>query len=176
VASGTPPYMSPEQIRGEPLDERADLYALVVVAYELLTGKMPFAGRDTGSIFLDHLEAPPRSTRVLRPDVPAAFDALVLGLLAKSPEDRPSMDMVRAITAAINDEPGDEPSIVEIDYTREPPEAEIRPAPPEQLWPDTVSDTCVRTRWTPRVAPLRRHDTARLGQRAAFARRSSGRS
>jgi serine/threonine protein kinase len=84
---GTPGYMAPEQIRGEPLDARSDLYALGCIFYELLTGQPPFEG-DVPTVQRLHLEAeiPPLSQLV--PDLPAGLDDVVLGLLRKDPGRR----------------------------------------------------------------------------------------
>jgi len=56
---GTPEYMSPEQIRGEPMDARSDLYSLGVVFYELLTGNTPFRGRSAMETLAKHISEPP---------------------------------------------------------------------------------------------------------------------
>ncbi|MFD0901668.1 WD40 repeat domain-containing serine/threonine protein kinase [Actinomadura sediminis] len=90
ASAGTPLYMAPEQIRGEPVDHRTDLYAFGCVLYELLTGATWVeAGSNVGAVLYQHLEKPPAPPRTLRPDVPGHLDALVLELLAKLPGDRP---------------------------------------------------------------------------------------
>ena len=87
---GTPAYMAPEQVVGSPtVDHRADLYALGVVAYELLTGATPFAGRSRHEMLAAHLSELPASVSVGDREVPAALGALVDDLLAKRPDDRP---------------------------------------------------------------------------------------
>ena len=85
---GTTGYMAPEQISGERVDARCDLYALGCMLYEALTGSVPFVGRTVMEVVNQHLtEAPvPPSRRVA--GVPPALDDLVLRLLAKSPRDR----------------------------------------------------------------------------------------
>jgi Tol biopolymer transport system component/tRNA A-37 threonylcarbamoyl transferase component Bud32 len=89
VALGTPAYMAPEQIAAEPqIDRRADIYSLGVLAYELLTGKAPFAGRSYQSTLTAHLTESPAPIRALRPDVPPALEELVMKCLAKEPADR----------------------------------------------------------------------------------------
>lgn len=93
---GTPLYMSPEQARGVDLDARTDLYSLGVVAYEMLCGGTPFGGEASAvEVLHAHISKPPRSPRELRPDVPAAFEAMILALLAKRPDDRPTLLDVR---------------------------------------------------------------------------------
>ncbi|MBL8955281.1 MAG: serine/threonine protein kinase [Myxococcaceae bacterium] len=86
---GTPHYMAPEQIRGHRLGPTTDLYAVGVVAYELLTGQLPF-GRPTVAELLDaHLSATPRAPSELVPGLPPDVDRLVLGLLEKDESRRP---------------------------------------------------------------------------------------
>lgn len=85
---GTPEYMSPEQIRGEYVDARADLYAVGCILYEGLTGRVPFRGRTPGSTLRAHLRVQPPSPRSFCPDIPHELDALVLHLLAKKAGDR----------------------------------------------------------------------------------------
>jgi eukaryotic-like serine/threonine-protein kinase len=83
---GTPEYMAPEQAGGSNIDGRADLYALGVIAYEMLDGTPPFAALDAVTIMTKHLtEAPPP----LPDSIPAEVSALVLSLLEKEPDKRP---------------------------------------------------------------------------------------
>jgi serine/threonine-protein kinase len=85
---GTPDYSAPEQIQGRAVDGRADQYALACVAYQLLTGEVPFE-RDQGmAVLLAHLSAPPPSLRGRRPDLPAAADEVLAKGMAKDPEKR----------------------------------------------------------------------------------------
>ncbi len=89
---GTPAYMSPEQIRGKPLDGRSDLYSLAVVVYQMLTGRLPYF-RDTVQATLEaHLEAapPPLGPPAGDEPWPAAFERELLRGLAKSPDERPA--------------------------------------------------------------------------------------
>ncbi|MCS7159696.1 MAG: serine/threonine-protein kinase [Gemmatales bacterium] len=87
---GTPNYMSPEQIRNEPLDHRSDLYSLGVIAYELLTGRLPFEAETAMDILLAHTQEQPRPMSQSVPFVPPPIEEVVLSCLAKRPEDRPS--------------------------------------------------------------------------------------
>ncbi len=89
-AFGTPAYMSPEQCRGEHVDERSDLYSLGCVLYELLTGRRPFAGGWPLAIIFQHLNAVAADPRTIRPEIPQELDDLVLDLLAKDPARRPA--------------------------------------------------------------------------------------
>ena len=86
---GTAPYMSPEQAMGQPADARSDIYSLGCVLYEMLTGKPPFMAEVPAGVLHQHVRVAPKSPREINPLVPPALDALVLQMLAKSPEDRP---------------------------------------------------------------------------------------
>ncbi len=104
LAFGTPPYMAPEQVSGGPgIDHRADLYALGAVAYELLTGTAPFAGRPRHEQLAAHVSETPEPVAVRRPDVPEGLARLVDRLLAKRPEDRPrdAAEVVHLLDAAL---------------------------------------------------------------------------
>jgi len=91
VGVGTPTYMAPEQAAGEKsVDHRADLYALGVIAYELLTGAPPFTGPSRQALVTAHLAERPRPLSALRRGVPRVLEALVMQLLAKQASDRPA--------------------------------------------------------------------------------------
>jgi eukaryotic-like serine/threonine-protein kinase len=87
---GTPDYMAPEQVAGEgAIDGRADLYAFGVMAYEILAGQPPFAGRSLPQVLAAHLAEPPPPLAERRPNVPAALINLVMRCLEKDPALRP---------------------------------------------------------------------------------------
>jgi Tol biopolymer transport system component len=89
IALGTPAYMSPEQATADPaVDHRADIYAVGVVAYELLTGAPPFTGASPQQVLAAHVTAAPVPLRTLRPDVPVALERVVMRCLVKLPRDR----------------------------------------------------------------------------------------
>ncbi len=85
---GTVAYMSPEQIRQDVVDARADLYALGCILYELVTGERPFRGPSVKEIMRAHLYVPPRSPSELVEALPAALETLILRLLEKEPSKR----------------------------------------------------------------------------------------
>lgn len=84
---GTPEYMSPEQIRGEKVEPTADLYAVGVIAFQMLTGRRPFIGEQMKVLFAQVEEEPPKPSR-LAPEVPLELERIVLRLLAKRPSQR----------------------------------------------------------------------------------------
>ena len=88
VTVGTPAYMAPEQAAAGPVDHRADIYALGLVAYEMLAGHPPFGGSTAQAIVAAHMtQAPPRLVEA-RPSVPAALAAVIHRCLEKRPADR----------------------------------------------------------------------------------------
>ncbi|MCH0565774.1 tetratricopeptide repeat protein [Streptomyces sp. MUM 2J] len=89
IAMGTPHYMSPEQIGGDEVDQRSDLYSLGCVLYEIATGVPPFDLDDPWAILIGHRDTPPRPPRSRRADLPEYLDRIILDLLAKRPEERP---------------------------------------------------------------------------------------
>ena len=91
VVMGTPQYIAPEQASGlDEVDHRADIYALGVILYEMLTGVLPFDGRTPLEILMKHVQEKPRPPRQRRPElaIPPALDAVVLKALSKEPADR----------------------------------------------------------------------------------------
>ena len=96
---GTPEYMSPEQIRGEYVDARADLYAVGCILYEGVTGRVPFRATTPGGTLRAHVKVPPTPPRDIRPDVPQALNDLILHLLAKKAGER--LGYARDIIAAL---------------------------------------------------------------------------
>ena len=99
---GTPAYLSPEQVTGAPTDHRADIYALGVMAYEMLTGQPPFTGPTPTAVLMKRLSESPQPITKLRPDVPPALRDAIDGMLAQNPEERfqTAMDVVRALGGA----------------------------------------------------------------------------
>jgi serine/threonine-protein kinase len=87
---GTRSYMSPEQIRGEPLDGRADIYSFGATVFELLTNRPPFRGASNQELLQKQLNEKASSPQVHNPDVSDDFARLILRMLAKKKEERPA--------------------------------------------------------------------------------------
>jgi streptogramin lyase len=102
---GSPEYAAPEMILGQGADHRADVYALGVVLFQMLTGKLPFSGATPVSLMMMQAQQPPPPPRSLNQDIPPAVEAVVLKTLAKKPEERYQtaaefLAALRAATAA----------------------------------------------------------------------------
>jgi serine/threonine-protein kinase len=96
---GSPKYMSPEQIRGERVDGRVDVYGLGVIMFEMLTGKVPFDRANSVNILMAHIQEDVPTMRIFNPEVhvPAPLEAVVRRCMAKDPAERyASMDQVLA--------------------------------------------------------------------------------
>jgi serine/threonine-protein kinase len=102
---GTPAYMSPEQLRGEPLDYRSDIYSLGVLLYNMVAGRLPFdtSTSDLVSIIYQHLEKPPTPPSEFNPDVPPGVEEVILKALQKNRDDRfnSAEEMARALNVAL---------------------------------------------------------------------------
>jgi serine/threonine protein kinase len=98
---GTPQYMAPEQTGGQPIDCRCDLFSLGCVLYRLSTGELPFQGPTVLAVLAALATVQPKPLTELNPDLPPAFVALVMQLLAKNPVDRPAS--AQAVAEALAD-------------------------------------------------------------------------
>nr|MDQ6910819.1 protein kinase [Actinomycetota bacterium] len=85
---GTAKYLSPEQVNGEPVDGRSDVYALGVVLYEMVCGRAPYSGDSDVAVALQHLSASPLPPRQVRAGIPRSLEAVILRAMAKRPDDR----------------------------------------------------------------------------------------
>lgn len=106
--AGTPEYMSPEQTKGQSVGPYSDLYSVGVIAYELLTGELPYKGASPIEILIGHMQKPVPSVATLVPDVPAVLDAYVARLMAKLPGERPAnadvaLSELRSVIEALKD-------------------------------------------------------------------------
>jgi eukaryotic-like serine/threonine-protein kinase len=90
IILGTPEFMSPEQLRGKPLDPRTDIYSLALMTYEMLTGKLPFQGRNQQEMMIARLRSDPVPIRRMRPelDIPEAVEKTLNKAMSRNPDDR----------------------------------------------------------------------------------------
>src|SRR5262249_14671165 len=104
MAMGTPAYMSPEQWLGRPVDSRADLYALGVMLFEMLTGKLPFFSETPYSLMRMHVDEPPPSIRTANPALPRSVEKVINKALSKDPADRfqSAGDLANAFRSAVS--------------------------------------------------------------------------
>jgi tRNA A-37 threonylcarbamoyl transferase component Bud32 len=130
--TGTPTHMSPEQGQGERGDERSDIYALGVVLYEMVTGRVPFDADTPLAVILKHISAPLPLPRQLNPAIPEAVEQVILKALAKDPNDRYQRvaQMADALEVALVGEAGP--------VRESPPERAVAPpVPPSRAVPWT---------------------------------------
>jgi eukaryotic-like serine/threonine-protein kinase len=112
-AVGTPGYMCPEQARGDEMDGRGDLYSVGILLYELLSGRLPFAGRSTMDLLLAHVteEPPPLSVATNDLNLPPALEDVIRQCLAKNPDDRPrsARQLAELYELALTSQPASSP-------------------------------------------------------------------
>jgi len=159
---GTPDYLSPEQIAGQPADARADQYALACSAFELLTGTLPFHRDDPMAVVNAHLSEPPPLVTSRRPGLPQAVDGVLSKALAKAPGDRYAGcgQFADALRYAFGFQPYDSgprvasadthpptaswwqaaPSSRDVDTKTAIPAAAAGATGPRQVWPGSVSE------------------------------------
>jgi serine/threonine protein kinase len=101
---GTPHYMSPEQCLGEELDDRADIYSVGVVLFEMLCGRVPFNAPISTAVVVQHVNQPPPPLRTINPSISSQMEAAVLHALEKRREARPqtAIAFAREVTAAVS--------------------------------------------------------------------------
>jgi serine/threonine-protein kinase len=103
VLLGTPTYMAPEQVRARTIDARTDIYSLGVIMYEIFTGRPPYVADDPMAILFQHVTGNPTPPRQLRPDIPAAVEAIILKAMWVDPAKRfQSMDDLRRSIIALS--------------------------------------------------------------------------
>ena len=103
---GTPQYIAPEQAKGYAIDHRADTYALGGILFELLTRRSPFVADNAMEMVAKHLMEAPVAPSTLTPGLPPEVDALVLRMLAKTPDERPSLREITQVLREHASSPG----------------------------------------------------------------------
>ena len=104
IILGTPAFMSPEQLRGKPIDARSDVYALALVTYEMITGRLPFQGRTQQEIVIARLRSEPISLGEVNPELDApAVERVLAKAMQRNPEDRyqTTIEFAEAFMAAV---------------------------------------------------------------------------
>ena len=186
---GTPRYMSPEQLRGQKLDGRSDLYSLGCILFELVTGRAPFtAGSPLGLGYQHVHEAAPRASEVApKARIPAALDAFLARALAKDPADRPrsAEAFLAELRRVVEEPPGPEPAAVAPPIVVAAPAVRTTPPPGRPQKPSLVGRGLrgaaafarrIVDKVRPRPRPLGARVLARLrGLRAGGRRRSGAR-
>ena len=158
---GTPSYMSPEQISGQVVDGRADLFSAGVILYQLLTGERPFQGTSLATIMHKLLKEEPTPPSAISVHVPPAFDAVISKALAKRPENRYQTGAEFAAAIRTAAAPGartasaDEPMIVDT--------ATIVMAPPPTAAPAPATKPAATSRMPPPPPPGRPLPVAATG-------------
>jgi serine/threonine-protein kinase len=138
---GTAKYLSPEQVNGQAIDGRADVYALGVVLYEMLCGQAPFDGETDLAVALKHVSSTPLSPRQVRAGIPRPLEAVVLRAMAKVPGDRyPSAGDLQSALLSIDLGPDDAVALVTRDPT--PPDGmravSFRQTEQSWMWPTVL--------------------------------------
>jgi len=114
IVLGTPEFMSPEQLRGKPLDARTDIYSLALMTYEMLTGKLPFSGRTQQEMMIARLRSEPTPLRKIRPELgfSEAVERVLLKAMERNPDDRyqSAIEFADAFAEAARSQPASPPS------------------------------------------------------------------
>ena len=141
---GTPTYISPEQAKGESLDERSDIYSLGIVLYEMLTGRVPFTGERPSVVVYHHISTPPPAPRKINPEISPRVEHVVLKALAKDRKDR--FSSASAMMQALQEALGGEVTPAQTAVSPEPEQPTIAE---ERVKPTEPSAKPARQLWSP---------------------------
>src|SRR6266540_2658122 len=106
MVMGTPGYISPEQARGRAVDHRTDIYALGCMAFQMVTGRLPFPAESAMDMIALHLTQPAPRASVQRAGLSPTLDDLIHAMMSKRAEDRPSLEAIRGSIAALLEQMG----------------------------------------------------------------------
>lgn len=167
---GTAKYVSPEQVEGQPVDARSDIYSLGVVLYEMATGQVPFLGTNDMATALQHVRSELRPPRSLRPNIGRELDAVISKALAKRPEDR-FADAAALASALRSLNPQALETADRADGFGDDAVPAVARTPQDRTPPRGVFETEKTSAGTVNVAAGQSHkgDARRLGRRAATA-------
>ncbi len=141
---GTPLYMSPEQCKSKGVDHRTDIYALGCMAYEMLCGKVPFDRDNIAELISAHLVIdPPRPTSI-KPDLSPVLDELLLGMVAKNPDERPTLAEVRRTISSVLSRPSQPLGVISADDLTPPPGMSLGSEPFLRVPPELAASDAAR--------------------------------
>lgn len=152
VSFGTVDYISPEQAQGRQAMPQSDVYALGVVLYEMLTGRLPFSGDSAVAVAMKHVAEEPAPLRRINPQIPPGLESLILRAMAKDPAQRPASALALVQQLGAYDQVAQQATMVNPALPPGP-----RPAPPSALRPNNPNggNTGRVTMPPPRPAPAR---------------------
>jgi ABC-type branched-subunit amino acid transport system substrate-binding protein len=156
---GTPEYMSPEQAWGEEVGHETDLYSLAVVAYEMLSGRVPFSGTTPHAVLYKQIHEPPPQIRDSRPDLPADVETVLSRALNKEPSKRYSTaetfvaELDSALAGKVLATPEETPTLLIGADEAVPPAEQPAPALPVQPAPEELAPTEVAPASAAQAAP-----------------------
>ncbi|MBN1218007.1 MAG: protein kinase [Anaerolineae bacterium] len=165
--SGTPAYMSPEQGRGERVDERSDIYSLGVMLYEMVTGMVPYDADTPFAVIMKHINEALPMPRKINPNIPEAVERVILKAMSKEPDDRfqTAGEMAKALRNAVEIKPGEEnlllttiappPQIEQIEHARGPITEQERAASAAALGRDSTAISSAAVDSTVAAAPAK---------------------
>jgi len=142
---GTPNYMSPEQVKGRPVDGRSDIFSLGIILYELLTGEKPFAGQNITTVIYKIINENPIPPRELDASIPAGLNYIVSKALAKNPDERYQTCREMAEDLRNYKDLGNTASPESTLVLKAPPADVWKPEPPPPAQPETPALTLDET-------------------------------
>jgi serine/threonine protein kinase len=128
---GTPAYMSPEQVKGEEIDGRSDIYTLGVILYEMLSGSQPYEATTPMGVLFKHVHDPVPKILDKMKDLPPQLDTIISQAMAKNVNDRfqTAGELAATVTVVAQQQPDDAPATV----VTSPPESEVTPPPTQEM-------------------------------------------